>query len=102
MITIKSYKNTIVGFGLVLCCSFIVAQTPGDPISTIDPPDFNRTGQAGWQFLHLPTNARSAALAGIMNGPRNNTVTALFNNPAILIATQKGPINRPSIFLIKC
>ena len=85
MITLKSYKNTIVGFGLALCCSFTMAQTPVDPISTIDPPDFNRTGQAGWQFLHLPTNARSAALAGIMNGPQNNTVSALFNNPANLV-----------------
>ena len=86
MITLKSYKKTVViGVGLAMICSTLLAQTPRDPISTIDPPDFNRTGQTGFQFLHLPTSARSAALGGIMNGMRDNSATSLFNNPANLV-----------------
>jgi hypothetical protein len=52
--------------------------------SGIEPPDFERVGQSGFQFLHLPTNARSAALAGI-GGLSNNDASAVFNNPANLV-----------------
>ena len=50
--------------------------------SGIDPPDFNRVGQTGWQFLHLPTVARNAALADIKSGLINNDVSSIFSNPA--------------------
>lgn len=50
----------------------------------IEAPDFERVGQSGFQFLHLPTNARSAALAGI-SGLSNNDASAAFNNPAKLV-----------------
>ena len=53
--------------------------------SGIDPPAFERVGQSGWQFLHLPTSARSAALADIRIGLNNSDVTSIFNNPAKLI-----------------
>ena len=43
MITLKSYKKTVIGVGMAMICSTLLAQTPRDPISTIDPPDFNRT-----------------------------------------------------------
>ena len=52
--------------------------------SGIEPPEFERVGQSGFQFLHLPTNARSAALAGI-GGLSNNDASAVFNNPANLV-----------------
>lgn len=52
--------------------------------SGIEPPEFERVGQSGFQFLHLPTNARSAALAGI-GGLSNNDASAIFNNPANLV-----------------
>ncbi len=52
--------------------------------SGIEPPEFERVGQSGFQFLHLPTNARSAALAGI-GGLNNNDAGAAFNNPAKLV-----------------
>ena len=45
--------------------------------SGIEPPDFERVGQSGFQFLHLPTNARSAALAGI-GGLSNNDASPMF------------------------
>jgi len=52
--------------------------------SGIDPPEFDRIGQSGWQFLHLPTVARNAALADVKTGLHNNGVTAVFANPAKL------------------
>jgi hypothetical protein len=53
--------------------------TPG-----IDPPEFERVGQSGFQFLHLPTVARNAALANI-RGLTNSDVSAVFSNPASLV-----------------
>ena len=50
----------------------------------IDPPAFQRTAQTGFQFLHLPTTARNAAMAGIHVA--SGDVTAAFNNPANLTA----------------
>lgn len=52
--------------------------------SGIEPPDFERVGQSGFQFLHLPTSARNAALAGI-GGLSNNDASSIFNNPANLV-----------------
>jgi len=52
--------------------------------SGIDPPEFERIGASGWQFLHLPTVARNAALGGIKTGLPHNSVTAVFTNPAKL------------------
>ncbi len=60
----------------------LLAQTPREPVGGIDPPEFDRVGQTGWQFLHLPTTARTAAMADVKNGLINNDVTAIFNNPA--------------------
>jgi len=53
--------------------------------SGLDPPAFERIGQSGWQFLHLPTVARNAALADVKLGLNENSVTAIFGNPAKLI-----------------
>ena len=53
--------------------------------SGIEPPDFERIGQSGWQFLHLPTIARNAALADVKVGLSNNSVTSIFTNPAKLV-----------------
>lgn len=52
--------------------------------SGVDPPEFERIGQSGWQFLHLPTVARNAALANVKTGLSHNSVTAVFTNPAKL------------------
>lgn len=70
---------------VIFCCTIANAQNPRDPQAGIDPPDFDRVGQTGWQFLHLPTSARSAALADIKSGLINNDVTAIFNNPANMV-----------------
>jgi hypothetical protein len=53
-----------------------------------DPLPFERIGQSGWQFLHLPTIARNAALADIKCGLQDNTASAIFSNPANLVDVQ--------------
>lgn len=53
--------------------------------SGFEPPDFERVGQSGWQFLHLPTVARNAALADVKIGLSDNSVSSIFTNPAKLV-----------------
>ncbi len=78
----NNYNKILIGILVVLFqVSSIYAQRVN---SGIEPPDFERVGQSGFQFLHLPTNARSAALAGI-GGLSNNDASAAFNNPAKLV-----------------
>jgi hypothetical protein len=71
----------IVALAISFQASAIFAQRvePG-----IDPPPIERVGQSGFQFLHLPTNARNAALANIV-GLNNNDASAAFSNPANLV-----------------
>jgi hypothetical protein len=65
-------------------CSSITSLYAQRTDSGIDPPEFERIGQSGWQFLHLPTVARNAALADVKTGLAQNSVTAIFTNPAKL------------------
>ena len=53
--------------------------------SGVEPPDFQRIGQTGWQFLRLPTVARNAAMANVKSGLADNTAAAIFTNPAKLV-----------------
>lgn len=53
--------------------------------SGIEPPAFERVGQSGWQFLHLPTVARNAALADVRSSLTHNDASAVFTNPAKLV-----------------
>ena len=70
---------------VALAISFQVSAIYGQRIIPgFDPPPFERVGQAGFQFLHLPTNARSAALANV-SGLLNNDASAAFSNPATLV-----------------
>lgn len=75
------FKIMLVVLVIIFQASAIYAQRIE---SGIEPPEFERVGQSGFQFLHLPTNARSAALAGI-GGLSNNDASAVFNNPANLV-----------------
>jgi opacity protein-like surface antigen len=61
------------------------AQTPRPPLPEVKPPQFQRVGQTGWQFLHLPTVARNASMAGIISGLKHNDVMSVFANPANLV-----------------
>jgi len=50
--------------------------------SGISPPTFERVGQAGWQFLKLPGNARFAATGGIVSSLAGGDASYSFGNPA--------------------
>ena len=79
----KYIKIFLINILVILCLiSSLSAQSVRPPVAGIEPPDFDRVGQTGWQFLHLPTSARTAALADIKSGLTHNNVTAIFNNPA--------------------
>jgi len=51
----------------------------------IHPVDYNRVGKAGWQFLKLPTDARFAAMGGIISVTGRGTASAALGNPASLV-----------------
>ena len=51
----------------------------------IPPTDFDRLGQAGWQFLKLPTNARQAAMGGVLSSLGNGDASSAFTNPASIV-----------------
>jgi len=75
---------------VIIALVLLVHQMPLFAQNALDFPeipaiDFSRTARSGWQFLHLPTNARNAALANIKCGLNNNNAMAVFANPADLV-----------------
>ncbi len=48
----------------------------------VHPMEYSSVGSAGWQFLKLPTNARSTALGGIKAALAYGDANAAFMNPA--------------------
>jgi hypothetical protein len=48
----------------------------------VQPLPFSQAGSAGWQFLKLPTDARSIALGGIKSAVGYGNANSSFNNPA--------------------
>ncbi len=48
----------------------------------VDPMEISRVGAAGWQFLKLPTDARSSALGGVKSSLGYGNANSAFNNPA--------------------
>jgi hypothetical protein len=88
---IKMKTSKYLKINLVLCIVLLFFGTAysqlGEPPSEFGVPadDFERVGQAGWQFLKIPANAREAAIGGIKAGLGNSNVGAVFNNPAELV-----------------
>jgi len=91
----RKYINTffIIIFMMLCSISLLSAQSVNPPQAGIDPPDFDRIGQTGWQFLHLPTSARTAALADVKSGLTHNDVMAIFNNPANMAEVENVDIS---------
>ncbi len=50
----------------------------------IHPTDYSRVGKSGWQFLKLPTDARFAAMGGIVTANGFGDASAALGNPASL------------------
>ena len=48
----------------------------------VEPMDYSRVGTAGWQFLKLPTDARSMAMGGVRSAAGYGTASSAFTNPA--------------------
>jgi hypothetical protein len=48
----------------------------------VEPLGISRVGSAGWQFLKLPTDARSAAMGGVKSAVSYGNANAALNNPA--------------------
>ncbi len=71
---------------LLLSPVLLVAQPRERPDidSGIEPADFQHTGQSGWQFLKLPTSARTSATAGIITSIGHGDALSTLGNPALL------------------
>jgi hypothetical protein len=85
MIHKKHTIFTAVALVIFIGATLSSAQTPRPPLPEVKPPQFQRVGQTGWQFLHLPTVARNASMGGIISGLKNNDVMSVFANPANLV-----------------
>jgi hypothetical protein len=48
----------------------------------VEPMNISRVAAAGWQFLKLPTDARSASAGGIKSSIGYGNANSVFNNPA--------------------
>ncbi len=74
-------------FTILLCCTGGLFAQLEDPPSEFGVPasEFERVGQAGWQFLKIPASARQAAVAGVKSGLGNASATTVFNNPAEMV-----------------
>lgn len=59
------------------------AQGTGNTVDWgVQPLEFSRVGSAGWQFLKLPTDARSAAMGGVKSAVSFGNANSSFTNPA--------------------
>lgn len=79
---------------LIICLAFATSSLHAqinynDADWGVHPMDYSRVGTAGWQFLKLPTNARSAAMGGIISAASYGDANSAFTNPAS-IADVKG------------
>ncbi len=51
----------------------------------VHPMNYSRVGTAGWQFLKLPTNAKTASMGGVVSAISYGNANAVFTNPASLV-----------------
>jgi hypothetical protein len=61
------------------------AQVEPPPVDWgVHPMEYSQVGTAGWQFLKLPTNARTAAMGGILSALGYGDAMSALTNPAAL------------------
>jgi len=77
--------TVIILLGVILSGMLPVSAQEAIDFPEIPAIDFSRVARSGWQFLHLPTSARNAALANIKCGLTQNDAMASFANPANLV-----------------
>lgn len=89
------YKTHVIFLMIVLL--LCISQTSVVAQEAIDYPEipaieFSRVARSGWQFLHLPTNARNAAIANIKCGLTDGDAMSVFANPANLVNVENFDI----------
>jgi len=79
-------KIKLIIFMILFCAGAVFSQLDDPPTEFgVPASDFERVGQAGWQFLKIPASAREAAIGGIKAGLAGSNVGVVFNNPAELV-----------------
>ena len=74
------YAAFVVALALALTAPAAHAQD--DPGSGVGPLPYGTEGTSGWQFLKLPTDARTAALSGVRSAIGYGDAAAALTNPA--------------------
>ncbi len=72
----------VLAFLAIATCVVSAQITPGSVDFGVNPLRISRVASAGWQFLKLPTDARSAAMGGTRSAVGYGSATSAFNNPA--------------------
>ncbi|MCX6137369.1 MAG: PorV/PorQ family protein [Ignavibacteriales bacterium] len=76
-------EGLIVLIAMILCSPISRSQIGSNTVDWgVQPMDFSRVGTAGWQFMKLPTDARSVALGGVQSALGFGNANSSFNNPA--------------------
>ena len=75
----NSIPKLVIFFILILSIH-VLAQNEVD--YGVHPMDYSRVGTSGWQFLKIPTDARSAAMGGTKSAIGYGDANAAFGNPA--------------------
>jgi hypothetical protein len=80
--TMKRHLNIfwIISIVLSLLMSPLVLAQSG-----IGPRNISRVGQSGWQFLKINSDARLAAMGGVITALPKGTAASIFSNPASLV-----------------
>ncbi len=87
-----SHRLYIITCTLVLILSFgmVYGQNVTPPSEKgIEPEEFHRVAQSGWQYLKMPASARQAALGGINSGVGNGGSNSIFTNPAEIASVKE-------------
>ncbi len=51
----------------------------------IHPMNYSRVGTTGWQFLKLPSNAKTASMGGVVSAVSAGNANSVFTNPASIV-----------------
>lgn len=78
----QKYILVLIFLALLFVPYSAFGQYEQDIDSGVHPADFERVGMSGWQFLKIPTDARSAALGGITTALSHGDASFAMTNPA--------------------
>ncbi len=79
----------------MIAAPYSIAYGQGDPNigKGVPPQDFSRVGQAGFQFLKLPSSARQAGMGGINSSLGYSGASSAFSNPAATVGVENIDIS---------